>query len=152
VTKEQLYYKIGEACKMLDIQPYVLRYWETEFPALQGSGKGSGATRTFDEEEIAVLRRIKQLLYDEGYTIAGARKKLESEPVPVAGETGSLFSDGTPAPPEKARRRSGRKKKSAAAGTLDSAPDERIETLRRGVAEALREAREILSLLEKSSS
>jgi hypothetical protein len=77
-VQKRLYYKIGEACKALGIQPYVLRYWETEFPALSPSKSRSGQ-RVYSEKELEVIRRIKQLLYDEGYTIAGAKKKLEGE-------------------------------------------------------------------------
>src|SRR4029079_17374514 len=77
-VQKRLYYKIGEACKALDIQPYVLRYWETEFPALAPSKSRSGQ-RVYSEKELAIIRRIKDLLYGEGYTIAGAKKKLESE-------------------------------------------------------------------------
>ncbi|HEV3456095.1 MAG TPA: MerR family transcriptional regulator [Thermoanaerobaculia bacterium] len=77
-VQKRLYYKIGEACKALGIQPYVLRYWETEFPALSPSKSRSGQ-RVYSEKELEIIRRIKQLLYDEGYTIAGAKKKLEGE-------------------------------------------------------------------------
>jgi DNA-binding transcriptional MerR regulator len=77
-VQKRLYYKIGEACKALGIQPYVLRYWETEFPVLSPSKSRSGQ-RVYSEKELEVIRRIKQLLYDEGYTIAGAKKKLEGE-------------------------------------------------------------------------
>ena len=75
---KKLFYKIGEACKLLDIQPYVLRYWETEFPFLN-PGKSKSGQRVYSEREVEVIRRIKGLLYDEGYTIAGAKKKLEAE-------------------------------------------------------------------------
>lgn len=71
---EKLYYKIGEACKLVDIQPYVLRYWETEFAALKPNKSRSGQ-RVYSDKEIAVIRRIKQLLYEEGFRIAGARKQ-----------------------------------------------------------------------------
>ena len=77
-VQKRLYYKIGEACKELGIQPYVLRYWETEFPALAPSKSRSGQ-RVYSEKELEIIRRIKGLLYDEGYTIAGAKKKLEAE-------------------------------------------------------------------------
>src|SRR3954454_19407554 len=77
-VQKRLYYKIGEACKALGIQPYVLRYWETEFPALTPSKSRSGQ-RVYSEKELEIIRRIKELLYDEGYTIAGAKKKLEGE-------------------------------------------------------------------------
>ena len=77
-VQKRLYYKIGEACKALEIQPYVLRYWETEFPALAPSKSRSGQ-RVYSQKELEIIRRIKELLYDEGYTIAGAKKKLETE-------------------------------------------------------------------------
>jgi DNA-binding transcriptional MerR regulator len=63
---------------LLDIQPYVLRYWQTEFPAL-ASRKAGGGGRDFDAEDLETIRRIKELLYDEGYTIARAKKKLAGE-------------------------------------------------------------------------
>ena len=78
MPEKKLYYKIGEACKLLDIQPYVLRYWETEFPALSPSKSKSGQ-RVYGETDFSVIQRIKELLYEEGYTIAGAKKKLETE-------------------------------------------------------------------------
>ncbi len=71
-------YKIGEVCKIADVQPYVLRYWETEFPAL-APNKSGGGQRLYTRHEIDVILRIKQLLYSEGFTIAGAKKKLEAE-------------------------------------------------------------------------
>src|SRR5215470_13157294 len=89
-VQKRLYYKIGEACKALGIQPYVLRYWETEFSALSPSKSRSGQ-RVYSEKELEVIRRIKQLLYDEGYTIAGAKKKLEAELA-----AGILGEPGTP--------------------------------------------------------
>ena len=69
-------YKIGEVCKMADVQPYVLRYWETEFPAL-APNKSGGGQRLYSQREIDTILRIKQLLYAEGFTIAGAKKRLE---------------------------------------------------------------------------
>src|SRR5919109_954641 len=71
-------YKIGEVCKIADLQPYVLRYWETEFPAL-APNKSGGGQRLYSQREIDVILRIKQLLYSEGFTIAGAKKQLERE-------------------------------------------------------------------------
>ena len=74
-------YKIGEVCKLADVQPYVLRYWETEFPQL-APNKSGGGQRLYTRREIDTILRIKQLLYSEGFTIAGAKKKLETEDVP----------------------------------------------------------------------
>jgi DNA-binding transcriptional MerR regulator len=76
--EEKRLYKIGEVCRMADVQPYVLRYWETEFPAL-APNKSGGGQRMYSRAEIDVILRIKQLLYSEGFTIAGAKKKLEGE-------------------------------------------------------------------------
>ena len=71
-------YKIGEVCRQADVQPYVLRYWETEFPAL-APNKSGGGQRMYSRREIDVILRIKELLYTEGFTIAGAKKKLDLE-------------------------------------------------------------------------
>ena len=78
MADESRLYKIGEVCKMADVQPYVLRYWETEFPAL-APNKSGGGQRLYSKREIDIILRIKQLLYSEGFTIAGAKKKLEGE-------------------------------------------------------------------------
>lgn len=92
-VQKRLYYKIGEACKALGIQPYVLRYWETEFPALAPSKSRSGQ-RVYSEKEMEIIRRIKELLYGEGYTIAGAKKKLEAEL--ASGTLGDAAEEGEP--------------------------------------------------------
>ena len=78
VPDEKKLYKIGEVCRIADVQPYVLRYWETEFPAL-APNKSGGGQRLYTQREIDVILRIKQLLYTEGFTIAGAKKKLGDE-------------------------------------------------------------------------
>lgn len=75
---EKLFYKIGEVCQYTDTQPYVLRFWESEFPQLSPQKNRSGQ-RTYSRQDIDLILRIKTLLYDEEYTIAGARKRLEQE-------------------------------------------------------------------------
>jgi DNA-binding transcriptional MerR regulator len=93
-------YKIGEVCRMADVQPYVLRYWETEFPPL-APNKSGGGQRLYTKREIDIILRIKQLLYSEGFTIAGAKKKLEGElnapPAEVTAESAT-----PPAAPQRA--------------------------------------------------
>lgn len=74
----KLFFKIGEVCELTDIQPYVLRYWETEFPSL-APAKNSSGQRIYRRRDIETVVRIKELLYGEGFTVAGARKKLEQE-------------------------------------------------------------------------
>lgn len=173
-VQKRLYYKIGEACKELGIQPYVLRYWETEFPALAPSKSRSGQ-RVYSEKELEIIKRIKQLLYEEGYTIAGAKKKLEAELA-----SGALEQDDAPETPEipetpastpgagpeepaqatlpvapaKPSRRKADPSAAApppspvsAPAALDTDAAERIQTLRSGIEKALQDAREILSLL-----
>ena len=71
-------YKIADACRLLDIQPYVLRYWQTEFRVLAPK-KGGGERGDFSAGDLETIRRIKELLYDEGYTIASAKKKIAAE-------------------------------------------------------------------------
>jgi DNA-binding transcriptional MerR regulator len=74
----KLFFKIGEVCEITDTQPYVLRYWESEFPAL-APAKNSSGQRIYRRRDIETILRIKQLLYEEGFTIAGAKKRLEVE-------------------------------------------------------------------------
>jgi DNA-binding transcriptional MerR regulator len=74
----KLFFKIGEVCEITDTQPYVLRYWESEFAAL-APAKNSSGQRIYRRRDIETVLRIKQLLYEEGFTIAGAKKRLEAE-------------------------------------------------------------------------
>lgn len=89
----KLFFKIGEVCEITDTQPYVLRYWESEFPAL-APAKNSSGQRIYRRRDIETVLRIKQLLYDEGFTIAGAKKRLESE---LAGRVETPPTPGAPA-------------------------------------------------------
>ncbi|HXH95443.1 MAG TPA: MerR family transcriptional regulator [Thermoanaerobaculia bacterium] len=94
VEEEDRLYKIGEVCKVAEVQPYVLRYWETEFPPL-APNKSGGGQRLYTRHEIDIILRIKQLLYSEGFTIAGAKKRLEIEmasPAPIAASEPSVQS------------------------------------------------------------
>ena len=74
----KLFFKIGEVCEITDTQPYVLRYWESEFPALAPAKNSSGQS-IYRRRDIETVLRIKELLYEEGFTIAGAKKRLETE-------------------------------------------------------------------------
>jgi DNA-binding transcriptional MerR regulator len=173
-VQKRLYYKIGEACKALGIQPYVLRYWETEFPALTPSKSRSGQ-RVYSEKELEIIRRIKELLYEEGYTIAGAKKKLEGElasgalaepegegveGAPESPEGEGETAAGEPpaqgvlpvlaaAEPEPPLRAAGADAPPPAA--LDRGEPERVQRLLSGIEEALQEARELLTLLGPKS-
>lgn len=115
---KKIFYKIGEACRKLDIQPYVLRYWETEFPELKPSKSRSGQ-RVYTEEELVLIKKIKALLYDDGFTIAGAKKKLEAA---ANGEGTLQTAEEIPAPRE-------------------------VQALRQGIEKALEDAKGILEIL-----
>jgi DNA-binding transcriptional MerR regulator len=78
VIPEKIYFKIGEVCDLVGVQAHVLRYWETEFPMLSPQKNKSGQ-RSYRRRDVEIALRVKQLLYKEMFTIAGARKKLQSE-------------------------------------------------------------------------
>jgi DNA-binding transcriptional MerR regulator len=75
---EKLYFRIGEVARLCRLPAYVLRFWETEFPQLKPV-KSSTGQRMYRRRDVESVVRIKQLLYDEGYTIAGARQHLRDE-------------------------------------------------------------------------
>lgn len=72
---EKLFYKIGEVSRIVGVESYVLRYWETEFPVLEPRKSKSGQ-RIYTKRDIDLILQIKKLLYDEKYTIDGVRRKL----------------------------------------------------------------------------
>src|SRR5436853_7810060 len=75
---DKLYFKIGEVSELLGVEPYVLRYWETEFSILQPKKSGTGH-RLYRRKDVELLLRIKHLLKEKRYTIEGARQTLQSE-------------------------------------------------------------------------
>lgn len=96
---DRIFFKIGEVCDLAGVESHVLRFWETEFPTLKPSKTPSGQ-RQYRRKDVETVLTIKSLLYDEGYTIPGARKALRArrkgkeEPVPAEAPTG----DGAPVP------------------------------------------------------
>jgi DNA-binding transcriptional MerR regulator len=72
---DRLYFRIGEVSAITGVPPYVLRYWESEFPALQPR-KSGGGQRLYRKRDVVMLLEIKKLLYQERYTVAGARRRL----------------------------------------------------------------------------
>ncbi|HKP87093.1 MAG TPA: MerR family transcriptional regulator [Blastocatellia bacterium] len=75
---EKLFFKIGEVCELIKVQPHVLRYWETEFPMLAPQ-KNRAGQRVYRRKDVEMVMRIRDLLYEEKFTIAGAKKKLQDE-------------------------------------------------------------------------
>jgi DNA-binding transcriptional MerR regulator len=78
IVPEKLYFRIGEVSKLCRLPAYVLRFWESEFPQLKPV-KSSTGQRMYRRKDVEAALRIKQLLYDEGFTIAGARQQLRSD-------------------------------------------------------------------------
>lgn len=74
-TADKLYYSISEVARITNLQAYVLRFWEKEFPMLRPK-KNKGGNRHYQKRDIELVNQIKHLLYEENYTIAGARKRL----------------------------------------------------------------------------
>jgi DNA-binding transcriptional MerR regulator len=75
---EKLFFKIGEVCDITGIQAHVLRYWESEFPTLAPQ-KNRAGQRTYRKRDVEMVLRIKELLYEDQYTIAGAKKRLTND-------------------------------------------------------------------------
>lgn len=96
IIPERLYFRIGDVAKLCRLPAYVLRFWETEFPQLKPV-KSSTGQRMYRRKDVENVLRIKQLLYEEGFTIAGARQHLRAEvkgdkkqtPLPFPSATGA---------------------------------------------------------------
>ena len=155
-------YRPAEACRIAEVAPYVLRYWETEFSALS-EGRDSGAAKLYTARDVKIIARIRELLYDEGFTVAGAKKRLDAE---IA--EGRFDGGLAPAPPVAEQRKSAAEATSKKPGK-DSAKPSSAPPLLRVADEAqappreappaapgldrkgvLRELRDIVRLLDRS--
>ncbi|HVT34572.1 MAG TPA: MerR family transcriptional regulator [Nevskiaceae bacterium] len=90
------YFAIGEVSELCDVKPHVLRYWEQEFPQLKPV-KRRGNRRYYQHDDVLMVRRIRSLLYDQGFTIGGARQRLKETPkqIPLAAGNGSVQAKPT---------------------------------------------------------
>jgi len=91
---DKLYFRIGDVAKLCDVPAYVLRFWETEFPQLKPNKGGTGQ-RLYRKRDVEMALRVKSLLYDQGFTIPGARQVLKSD---VKGAAEATVPFETPAP------------------------------------------------------
>jgi DNA-binding transcriptional MerR regulator len=145
----KLFFKIGEVCEITDTQPYVLRYWESEFPAL-APAKNSSGQRIYRRKDIETVLRIKELLYDEGFTIAGAKKRLEAEtagrgPTPSSMAGGAAASEAAEI---EAAAEAAPSIPANAEGT-QSAENAQNDKVRDVLVEVRTQLRELLTLLDK---
>ncbi|HEX7294831.1 MAG TPA: MerR family transcriptional regulator [Pyrinomonadaceae bacterium] len=135
---EKLFFKIGEVCDLAGVQAHVLRYWESEFPMLAPQ-KNRAGQRVYRKRDVEIALRIKELLYEDQYTIAGAKKRLTHE---LRGGRLKVVEDDTNGGSE------------ATADTAPPKPFVRTSSVstveeREGLKKLASELRELLSLLEK---
>ena len=93
---DKLYFRIGDVARLCEVPAYVLRFWETEFPQLKPNKGGTGQ-RLYRKRDVEMALRIKSLLYDQGYTIPGARQVFKTE---VKGKEAAATAEPAPAPVE----------------------------------------------------
>ena len=101
IIPDRLYFKIGDVARLLKVEPYVLRFWESQFPQLKPNKSGTGQ-RLYRKRDVEVAVEIKRLVYGEGYTLSGARQALGQQrraevpgepPVPVPATPGAKRRD-----------------------------------------------------------
>jgi len=95
VVPDKLYFRIGEVARLCRLPAYVLRFWETEFPQLKPV-KSSAGQRMYRQRDVETVLRIKKLLYEQGFTIAGARQHLKDEAKPAQRQSGLPFPSRSP--------------------------------------------------------
>jgi len=122
----QEFFKLNEVCKLANVQPYMLRFWGTEFPQLEASRTGTGQ-RLYSREQVELILEVRRLLFDEGLTIAGARKKI----APLAAEVKApVVEDEAPAPRKtKKRARKNPAKPAETSSEVDKKAGERVKHL-----------------------
>ena len=154
---EKLFFKIGEVCELAGVQAHVLRYWETEFPMLAPQ-KNRAGQRTYRRRDVEMALRIKQLLYDEQYTIAGAKKKLANEmrggSIREAAPAGGTKQPGRSLkpPPSLAARFASPASGAAPAPAPESSNPTPSDDQKAALREIAKELREILNLLDQSDA
>ena len=129
---DKLYFRIGEVARLAAIKPYVLRFWETEFPALDPKKSGTGH-RLYRRKEVQLVLEIKRLLYEKRYTIEGARKFLDTRP--KSGEPAA------PSPASVSKRSPGKQASPGKQTGFFDLPSPLLDTVRK-------ELREIAELLK----
>lgn len=149
---EKLFFKIGEVCELAGVQAHVLRYWESEFPTLAPQ-KNRAGQRVYRKRDVEMALRIKDLLYEDQYTIAGAKKRLANE-LRGGGKIRSEVSEveGTNASGDYSESAQPLARLSQV-GSSGINPHDRTRTAedRKALRQVAAELRELLALLEKSN-
>jgi DNA-binding transcriptional MerR regulator len=150
---EKLFFKIGEVCELAGVQAHVLRYWESEFPMLAPQ-KNRAGQRVYRKRDVEMALRIKELLYEDQYTIAGAKKRLTNElrgggaKLKVVGEDDGHADGESPIVSESSQTENGFAPVNTAyaSSVVPLAAEER-----QGLKQLAAELRELLSLLEQET-
>jgi DNA-binding transcriptional MerR regulator len=121
VIPDKLYFRIGEVARLCGVEPYVLRFWETEFPAMRPNKSGTGQ-RLYRKRDVEFAMRVKRLLHEEGYTIAGARQVLAQEAARARTPQLPFVEGGAPSAPVKAKLQRVRTELRELLGILSKSP------------------------------
>jgi len=141
---EKLFFKIGEVCELAGVQAHVLRYWESEFPMLAPQ-KNRAGQRVYRKRDVEMALRIKELLYEDQYTIAGAKKRLTNE---LRGGGGKLKVVGGE---EEGQNENGSVVHAEPAPTYTRTVAPRTAEEKQGLKQLASELRELLALLEQET-
>ena len=162
---QKIFFRIGEVCELIKVQPHVLRYWETEFPMLTPQ-KNRAGQRVYRRKDVEMVMRIRDLLYEEKFTIAGAKKKLldeirsnspraraavkEPEPVQAAAPPSPPQASAPPAAPVETAPQTGILPGLSASPEID---DKRVPPqIHRALWAMKRDLEELLTLLRSNAS
>jgi len=144
---EKLFFKIGEVCELAGVQAHVLRYWESEFPMLAPQ-KNRAGQRVYRKRDVEMALRIKELLYEDQYTIAGAKKRLTNE---LRGGAAKLKVNGEEDGHAAAEPLTGANGETFAPTSFTRSVAPLAAEERQGLKQLAAELRELLSLLEQEN-
>ncbi|MFN2492022.1 MAG: MerR family transcriptional regulator [Pyrinomonadaceae bacterium] len=146
---EKLFFKIGEVCELAGVQAHVLRYWESEFPMLAPQ-KNRAGQRVYRKRDVEIALRIKELLYEDQYTIAGAKKRLAND-LRAGGKLKIVSSEDSAEGSEAGGSVTGSVRGASKAAAASSGSGMKTAEERKALRQVTSELRELLSLLEKGT-
>jgi DNA-binding transcriptional MerR regulator len=141
---EKLFFKIGEVCELAGVQAHVLRYWETEFTMLAPQ-KNRAGQRVYRKRDVEIALRIKELLYEDQYTIAGAKKRLAND-LRAGGKLKIVSSEGGD------EEFAGEAESEGTTSMNNANAGARTDADRKAIRGISRELREILALLDSPAN
>jgi len=134
LPEDQEFFKLNEVCKLSNVQPYMLRFWGTEFSQLEAAKSGTGQ-RLYSRDQVQLILEIRRLLFDEGLTIAGARKRVSAMqkkgtlPVPAKVQPPDEPKKAKPARAAKKKTEPAAEKAKPLATEVDKSAPERVQPL-----------------------